>query len=107
MKSSQVLIETANNVAKLNKLDNTLNHFGCLEIQKVLKVLPLISDFNSVETEYYKQFGNPKILKDKNNNTWFAPLFSSNEYYITNSQLNEMRILALCFASYIAHLEGN
>lgn len=105
MKPSQVLIETANNIAvKMNDPDMIV--FGCLEIQRTLGVKALSTHFDSIEMDYYKQFGNP--AHDPENDTiWFGSHHSDDFEYINYKDLCEMRILAMCFASYIAFLEGN
>lgn len=105
MKPSQVLLLAAHNIEQKILNEEIHSIFGCLEIQKALGNKVLSTSFNSIEVEYYKQFGNPFILRDKNNTTWFNSHFT--ETYILEKDLNNMRIIALCFASYIAELDGN
>lgn len=105
MKPSQVLIETANTIAvKMN--DPCINVFGCLEIQYTLGIKEIITYFDSIEINYYKQFGNPAYDSERDT-IWFCSHHSDDFEHINNKELCEMRVLAMCFASYIAYLEGN
>lgn len=105
MKPSQVLIETANKIAVKMNYPNMIV-FGCLEIQYTLGIKKLSTHFNSIEMDYYKQFGNTSY-DTETKTCWFSSHHSDDFEYIGYLELCEMRILAMCFASYIAKLEGN
>lgn len=105
MKPSQVLLLAAYNIEQKLLYQPLDTIFGCIEIQQALGNKELFTSFDSPEIQYYKQFGNPLILTGINNTCWFGA--HSTEYPIPEKKLKEMRILALCFASYIAELDGN
>lgn len=111
MKPSQVLIEAANDCAEFCSTDSadSKSFYMCYKIQSIelnISKDAIINNYSSKTIDYIKEFSgkSPEIFI-----VWFAQDYFTVPYNesLTKRELNEMRVLALCFASYIAYLDDN